>query len=51
MSDAAKRYDSLMRQLLELINQEFGDGPEADAIRDQMDAPWSQMTDDERDKR
>lgn len=43
------RYDELGASLDRLFEAGKGDGPEADAIRDEMDGPWDRMTDDERE--
>jgi hypothetical protein len=48
MSPAAHTYRELYDDLLRLIDAGLGDNDDADALRDQMDAPWYAMTEDER---
>lgn len=43
------RYDELGAKLDRLSEAGKGSGPEAEAIRDEMDGPWCRMTDDERE--
>jgi hypothetical protein len=40
----ARAYGRLLLRLHDLIAKEQGDGPEADGIRDQIDAPWYALT-------
>ena len=42
------RYMELLCQLHDLIAGGKGDSAEADSLRDQMDAPHNEMTDEER---
>jgi hypothetical protein len=41
--DAEALFESLLRRLHALIAAGAGDSPEADALRDEMDAPWHAM--------
>jgi hypothetical protein len=43
------RYDELAARLDRLAEAGKGSGPEADALRDDMDGPWERMTDDDRE--
>jgi hypothetical protein len=47
---AARVYGRLLLRLHDLIAKGQGDDPEADAVRDQMDAPWYAMTEAEQDR-
>jgi hypothetical protein len=40
----ARAYGRLLLRLHDLIARGQGDAPEADAVRDRMDAPWHAMT-------
>lgn len=44
-----ERYDALAARLDRLAESGGNSSPEADAIRDEMDAPWHAMTEAERD--
>jgi hypothetical protein len=46
----ARAYSRLLLRLHDLIAKGQGDDPEADAVRDQMDAPWYAMTDAEQER-
>lgn len=48
MSPAFHEYRKLLTELERLIADEQGDSEQADALRDRMDAPWNEMTDQER---
>lgn len=43
-------YLALSAELWALIDAGLGDSPEADALRDKMDAPWYAMTPEEREE-
>ncbi len=43
----AQLYERLLQQFDDLIASGRGDDPEADAIRDQMDGPWTRLTHEE----
>jgi hypothetical protein len=43
-------YARLLREVHTLISQGRGDGPEAEALADEMDGPWFAMTDEEQDR-
>src|SRR5262245_58857824 len=45
----ARAYGRLLLRLHDLIIQGRGDEPEADAVRDQMDAPWHALTEAEQE--
>lgn len=49
-AEAYATYERLLRQLHELSRRDEDEGPEAEAIRDQMDQPWNQMTSDEKER-
>ncbi len=49
-SPAALEYARLLRELHALFCQGKHEGEEADAIRDQMDAPWYAMRSEERER-
>ena len=44
------QFAALLRQLHVMISEGKGDSEEADDIRDEMDAPWELLTDEEHDK-
>jgi hypothetical protein len=46
----AHAYGRFLLRLHELIAKGKGDDPEADAVRDQMDAPWHALTQAEQDR-
>ncbi len=46
----ARVYGRLLLRLHDLIAKGQGDDPEADAVRDQMDAPWYAMTEAEQER-
>lgn len=50
MSAAREQFVLLLRQLHTLFVAGQNDGDEADAIREQMEAPWYAMTEAERDE-
>jgi hypothetical protein len=50
MTAAYDIYVSRLAQLRQLIDDGKGDSPEADDLRDRLDAPWEAMTADEREK-
>lgn len=47
MTDAGERYWSLCRQLDDLCESGRGESAEAEALRDSMDAPWWEMTNED----
>lgn len=47
-TDAARAYEHLVVALHRETRANRGDDPEADAIRDRMDEPWSELTAEER---
>jgi hypothetical protein len=47
---AVRVYGRLLLFLHDLIAKGQGDDPEADAVRDQMDAPWYAMTEAEQER-
>lgn len=49
MTDSYVTYMRLLRRLHWLISENRDDTAEGDDLRDQMDVPWNQMTDFERD--
>jgi hypothetical protein len=46
----ARAYARLLLRLHDLIAKGQGDEPEADAVREQMDAPWYAMTEAEQER-
>ena len=46
MSEAFTQYCALQERLIAMI-ESGNDGPEADALRDEMDEPWYKLTDEE----
>lgn len=46
-SKAHLKYEELLYELHLLDKHGLGDSVEADKVRDQMDAPWYEMTDEE----
>jgi hypothetical protein len=46
----SRAYARLLLLVHDLIANGQGDGPEADAVRDQMDAPWYAMTEAEQER-
>jgi hypothetical protein len=50
MTPAEMKYAALHERLLALIAEGLGDSDEADALRDEMDAPWNNMSDAERNR-
>ena len=44
MKEAMEQYKTLLRVLHEMQISERGDSQQADAIRDEMDIPWRNMT-------
>jgi hypothetical protein len=46
----ARAYGRLLLRLHDLIAKGKGDDPEADAVRDDMDAPWHAMTEAEQER-
>jgi Spy/CpxP family protein refolding chaperone len=48
--DAEALFESLLRRLHALIAAGQGDSDEADALRDEMDAPWYAMTEEARER-
>ena len=46
----AHTYSRLLLRLHDQIAKGQGDDPEADAVRDQMDAPWYALTDAEQER-
>lgn len=47
-SEHFRKYVGLMDKLVKLIDDDLDDSPEGDALRDEMDHPWYQMTPEER---
>jgi hypothetical protein len=45
-----RTYSRLLLRLHDLIAKGQGDNPEADAIRDEMDAPWNALTEAEQQR-
>ncbi len=50
LSHSAQAYAQLLLNLHELIQQGKGDCDEAEAVADEMDAPWYAMTEKEQDR-
>jgi len=48
IDDNFRLYGSLLVRLHRLFERERGDSPEADALRDAMDAPWENLSDAQR---
>jgi hypothetical protein len=46
----ARAYGRLLLRVHDLIANGQADDPEADAVRDQMDAPWYAMTETEQER-
>lgn len=49
LGPAGRHYIDMLRKLDALIKDGKGDGPEADELRDKMDPPWWEMTEQECD--
>ena len=44
---AFDQYTELYRRLSDIIESGLGESPQADAIKDRMDEPWSRLTREE----